>query len=96
MPSSRFLKFCWWGMPWSIVTSASYSAAAFRSSSPSAAPSQPNGLDLELRAESQNVLNHAQWGNPETGFTNPNFMKIRTYAPWRAPRTVQLGLRFAF
>lgn len=51
---------------------------------------------VELRAESQNVLNHAQWGNPETGFTNPNFMKIRTYAPWRAPRTVQLGLRFAF
>jgi hypothetical protein len=49
---------------------------------------------LELRVESQNVLNHAQFGNPVTGFTNPNFMHIRSLA--RAPRTVQVGLRFAF
>jgi hypothetical protein len=49
---------------------------------------------LELRVESQNVFNHAQWGNPETGFTNLNFMRIRTLA--RAPRTVQLGARFVF
>ncbi len=48
----------------------------------------------ELRAESQNVLNHAQWGNPVTGFTDPNFMRIRSLA--RAPRTVQLGVRFTF
>ena len=26
---------------------------------------------LELRAESQNVLNHPQWANPVTGFTDP-------------------------
>jgi outer membrane receptor protein involved in Fe transport len=51
---------------------------------------------LELRIESQNALNHAQWGNPVTGFTDPNFMRIRSYAGWRAPRTVQLGVRFAF
>jgi hypothetical protein len=51
---------------------------------------------FEIRAESQNVFNHAQWGNPNTDFTNANFMKIRNYASWRAPRTVQLGLRFAF
>ncbi|HTV02216.1 MAG TPA: TonB-dependent receptor [Luteitalea sp.] len=51
---------------------------------------------LELRAESQNVFNHVQWGNPVTGITDPNFMRIRTYAPWRTPRTVQLGLRFQF
>jgi hypothetical protein len=51
---------------------------------------------FEIRVESQNVLNHPQWGNPITGFTNPNFMKIRDYAVWRAPRTVQLGVRFAF
>ena len=51
---------------------------------------------FEIRAESQNVFNHAQWGNPNTDFTNANFMKIRSYASWRAPRTVQLGLRFAF
>ena len=49
---------------------------------------------LELRVESQNVFNHAQWGNPETGFTDPDFMTIRTLA--RPPRTVQLGVRFAF
>jgi hypothetical protein len=49
---------------------------------------------IEIRVESQNVFNHAQWGNPVTGFTDPNFMRIRSLA--RAPRTVQLGLRFAF
>ena len=49
---------------------------------------------LELRVESQNVFNHAQFGNPVTGFTDPNFMRIRTLA--RPPRTVQLGVRFAF
>jgi outer membrane receptor protein involved in Fe transport len=48
----------------------------------------------EIRAESQNVFNHAQWGNPVTGFTDPNFMRIRSLA--RAPRTVQLGVRFTF
>ena len=35
---------------------------------------------LELRVESQNVLNHPQWANPVTGFTDPNFMRIRSYA----------------
>ena len=49
---------------------------------------------LELRIESQNAANHAQWANPVTGFTDPNFMRIRSLA--RATRTVQLGVRFAF
>jgi hypothetical protein len=49
---------------------------------------------VEIRAESQNVFNHAQFGNPVTGFTDPNFMRIRSLA--RAPRTVQLGVRLAF
>jgi hypothetical protein len=49
---------------------------------------------IELRVESANVFNHAQWGNPVTGITDPNFMRIRTLA--RNPRTVQLGLRFEF
>jgi outer membrane receptor protein involved in Fe transport len=48
----------------------------------------------EIRVESQNVFNHAQWGNPETGFTNANFMRIRDLA--RDPRTVRVGLRFTF
>ncbi len=49
---------------------------------------------IEIRAESQNVFNHAQWGNPVTGFTNLNFMRIRDLA--RPPRTVQLGTRLVF
>ena len=49
---------------------------------------------LEFRAEAANVFNHAQWANPVTGLTDPNFMRIRTLA--RNPRTVQLGLRFQF
>jgi hypothetical protein len=49
---------------------------------------------MEIRAESQNVMNHAQFGNPVTGFTDPNFMRIRSLA--RAPRTIQLGVRFVF
>ena len=50
---------------------------------------------MEIRAESQNVFNHPQFGNPVTGFTDPNFMRIRGLS-FRAPRTVQLGLRFVF
>ena len=49
---------------------------------------------MEFRAEAANVFNHAQWGNPVTGLTDPNFMRIRTLA--RSPRRVQLGLRFQF
>lgn len=49
---------------------------------------------MEFRAESTNVFNHTQWGNPVTGLTDPNFMRIRSLA--RNPRRVQLGLRFAF
>ncbi len=51
---------------------------------------------LELRVESQNVLNHPQWGIPVTGFTDANFMRIRALDNTRVPRTVQFGVRFAF
>ena len=56
---------------------------------------------LELRVESQNVLNHPQWANPVTDITSANFMRIRSYAAggqgsWREPRRVQLGVRFVF
>ena len=51
---------------------------------------------VEIRVESQNVLNHPQWGIPVTGFTDPNFMRIRAFDNNRVPRTVQLGVRFAF
>jgi outer membrane receptor protein involved in Fe transport len=51
---------------------------------------------IEFRAESSNVFNHSQWGNPVTGLTDPNFMRIRGFGAGRTPRKVQLGLRFQF
>jgi Carboxypeptidase regulatory-like domain/TonB dependent receptor len=52
---------------------------------------------IEFRAQATNVLNHAKWGNPVTGFTDPNFMRIRTTeAQGNIPRKIQLGLRFQF
>lgn len=48
---------------------------------------------VELRAQASNVLNHSRWGNPNTNFNSPTFMQIFSV---EAPRTVQLGLRFAF
>jgi hypothetical protein len=48
---------------------------------------------IELRAQASNVLNHSRWGNPNTNFNSPTFMQIFNVD---APRTVQLGLRFAF
>lgn len=47
----------------------------------------------EFRVESQNVLNHTRWGNPVTGFTDPNFMRVRSNGD---PRRIQMGLRFQF
>ena len=52
---------------------------------------------VEFRAQAINVLNHTRWGNPVTGFTDPNFLRIRTNeAGGNIPRKVQLGLRFQF
>ncbi|MEO8076661.1 MAG: hypothetical protein ABI818_10055, partial [Acidobacteriota bacterium] len=48
---------------------------------------------VEFRATASNVLNHSRWGNPITGFTNPDFMKIRSV---QDPRKIQLGMRFQF
>ncbi|HXG55381.1 MAG TPA: TonB-dependent receptor [Vicinamibacterales bacterium] len=48
---------------------------------------------VEFRAQATNVLNHTRWGNPNTSFTDPNFMKILSVGD---PRRVQLGLRFQF
>jgi len=48
----------------------------------------------EFRMQASNVLNHVRWGNPVTGFTDPNFMKIRAING--EPRRIQLGFRFQF
>ena len=45
---------------------------------------------VEIRVESQNVFNHAQWGNPVTGFTDANFMRIRA---WHASAAHGTGRR---
>ena len=47
----------------------------------------------EFRAEASNFLNHSRWGNPVTGFTDPNFMRVRSNQP---ARQIRLGLRFQF
>jgi outer membrane receptor protein involved in Fe transport len=49
---------------------------------------------FEFRAEAFNILNHVRWGNPVTGLTDPNFMRIRSVIG--TARRVQLGLRFQF
>ena len=62
-----------------------------------AVPDDPDrSLPQRSSASSRRTcFNHAQWGNPVTGFTDPNFMRIRALRP-NPPRTVQLGVRFAF
>jgi hypothetical protein len=47
----------------------------------------------EFRLESTNILNHTRWNNPVTGFTDPNFMRIRSAGD---PRRLQVGVRFQF
>jgi hypothetical protein len=55
----------------------------------------------EFRIESQNVLNHPNWGAPVTGITSLNFMK---FTPGQAEsgtnspgaRAIRIGLRFQF
>ncbi len=54
------------------------------------------GRRAEIGIESSNVFNHPQWGNPVTGFTDPNFLKIRSLVANRGLRTVQLRFRFQF
>ena len=49
---------------------------------------------FELRGDAFNLTNTPAFNNPVTGVTDPNFMRIRSLA--RAPRTVQLGIRFQF
>lgn len=55
----------------------------------------------EIRIESNNILNHPNWGAPVTGITSLNFMKFTpgsaesgTNSP--GARTIRVGLRFQF
>jgi hypothetical protein len=53
----------------------------------------------EFRAEAANVLNHTQWGTPNTSVTSVNFLRhegTSRLSPTYSPRRIQLGVRFQF
>ena len=49
---------------------------------------------VELRVESFNVLNHFNWGNPQTNFNSGQFGRITDQAG--APRILQFGIKYDF
>jgi hypothetical protein len=49
---------------------------------------------VELRAESFNVLNHFNWGNPATNFNSGQFGRITTLAG--TMRILQFGIKYDF
>ncbi len=51
------------------------------------------GLHLEFRAESFNVANHANFGNPVADINSPSFGRILTASP---PRLMQFALKLMF
>ena len=74
------------------ATAAATRSAARRtgtSTSRCSAPSRSAATASSSVPSRTNVFNHAQWGNPVTGITDPNFMRIRTLA--RDPRTRAAG-----
>jgi hypothetical protein len=48
---------------------------------------------IEFRAEAFNVMNHAQFGDPDTSLSDPTAGQVRTAA---APRIMQLALKYIF
>lgn len=52
------------------------------------------GMQLELRLEAENALNHPVFGTPDTAVDDPNFGVI-SYTS-NSPRQVQLGAKFIF
>jgi len=51
------------------------------------------GKTLEFRAEAFNVMNHANFGNPNGSIGSANFGRVTTT---RDPRLIQFGVKFAF
>jgi outer membrane receptor protein involved in Fe transport len=51
------------------------------------------GWRFQFRAEMYNAINHVNWGDPGTLLEGSDFGQIHTFGN---PRTMQLGLKFAF
>jgi hypothetical protein len=56
--------------------------------------SRRENLNLQIRAEFYNLLNHPQFANPDTNFKSPTFGVISSTSV--NPRVGQLALKFAF
>lgn len=52
------------------------------------------GMDLQLRGEFFNALNHPDFGNPETNLSSSNFGKV--FSTRNSPRIGQVALKFIF
>jgi hypothetical protein len=52
------------------------------------------GMDLQLRGEFFNVLNHADFGTPVTNMSSSNFGKV--FSTRNSPRIGQVALKFIF
>ncbi|MBV9301447.1 MAG: TonB-dependent receptor [Acidobacteriaceae bacterium] len=53
-------------------------------------------LDIELRMDAFDALNHANFANPDTTITDPTFGQISATDPLSPARILQLALHFAF
>lgn len=51
-------------------------------------------LNVQFRAEAFNAFNHVQFGNPDTGVTDPGFGSITSQS--NLPRQIQFGLKLLF
>jgi hypothetical protein len=54
------------------------------------------GKILQFRAESLNVLNHANFANPDTRRGSPTFGRITSLVPGNQARIIQFGLQLKF
>jgi hypothetical protein len=52
------------------------------------------GMNLQMRADAFDALNHPNWGGPNTSPTSSAFGRITSQA--NLPRTLQLGMRLSF
>jgi hypothetical protein len=54
------------------------------------------GTNLQFRAEALNVLNHPNWGNPNTTFGSATFGRVTGLQSGNQSRIIQLALHLSF